>query len=225
MGGDIELFSLFIEADFFVKFIIILLLGFSCISWGIAIEKYISLKIQTRKAKKFKEFFWSEKMINDLYIYYKRNNTSPYSDVFVSAIIEWELQTKDMGSSSGIRDRLKERIYDAMIVSKNRSLSKIGAKIPILANIASSAPFIGLLGTVWGVMNSFRSIANNDVVNISVVAPGIAEALLATAVGLFAAIPANIFYNYILTKFNSLDDDVSDFSLELLNVLTREFDK
>jgi biopolymer transport protein TolQ len=127
--------------------------------------------------------------------------------------------------TSDKKDSLKERINGAMQVACNRSLEKLEDNMQILAIIGSVAPFVGLFGTVWGIMNSFQGIAVSKNTSLAVVAPGIAEALLATAIGLFAAIPAVFFYNIYSNKINKFADDMNNFSILVGNILSRELDK
>ena len=147
------------------------------------------------------------------------------SHVFVTAINEWQLQASINLSDTYAKERLKERVYQSMMVAKNRVFNKVRKNINFLATVASTAPFVGLFGTVWGIMNSFSAIVGAQNTNLTVVAPGIAEALFATAIGLFSAIPALIFYNFFVNKLNLYNSRVEDFCIEIINLLSRELDK
>jgi biopolymer transport protein TolQ len=146
--------------------------------------------------------------------------------VFTSAMQEWQTRnTREMSVNSQLKTGTKERIYQAMQVASNKSLDSIENNIGFLATVGSSAPFIGLFGTVWGIMVSFQSIAASKNTTIAVVAPGIAEALLATAFGLAAAIPAVIFYNQFASDINKISNSLDGFSSELGSIMSKELDK
>jgi biopolymer transport protein TolQ len=145
--------------------------------------------------------------------------------VFASAMQEWQTRNvKDMSGNHNLRASTKERIYQAMQVASSKSIDKLEKNLTFLATVGSSAPFIGLFGTVWGIMVSFQSIAISKNTTLAVVAPGIAEALLATAFGLAAAIPAVIFYNKFAGELNRVSSNLEDFSNELGAIISRELD-
>ena len=213
------------DADLVVKFVIIILFLSSFVSWAIIFDKLIKFRILNFRARNFEKQFWSGIEILPLFEKIKKNDNDPLSNVFVTAINEWQLQYGLNLQDNYVKERLKERIYQAMMVTKNRAINRIQKNINFLATISSSAPFIGLFGTVWGIMNSFSAIVDAQSTSLTVVAPGIAEALFATAVGLFAAIPALIFYNLYINKLNAYNAKIEDFSVEVINLLSRELDK
>ncbi|MGB4191323.1 MAG: MotA/TolQ/ExbB proton channel family protein, partial [Rickettsiales bacterium] len=170
----------------------------------------------------------SGKLLDQLYERLRSRADHPMAVVFISAMDEWSkqrLSNQNNHSLSYLSIGLKERILQAMAVAKNKEMDKLESKLQFLAVVGSISPFIGLFGTVWGIMNSFQSISALKNASIAAVAPGIAEALLATAIGLIAAIPAVIFYNLIASKINSLNNRVEDFSSELGSLLSQEIDR
>ena len=223
--GSLAITSYISNADLVVKLVILLLFLASFWSWAIIFDKFIRFRLLNRRARKFEKDFWSGKEIAPLYEQAKKKDNHPFSHIFVTAINEWKLQAKVNMTETNAKERFKERIFQSMIVAKNRSLDKLQKNINFLATISSSAPFIGLFGTVWGIMNSFSAIAESQNATLAVVAPGIAEALFATAAGLFAAIPALIFYNFFVNKFSVYSNKVEDFCIEIINLLSRELDK
>ena len=225
MAPSFNLVNLVSEADIIIKFVLFLLFAASFISWAIIIDKYFKFHTINVKASLFEKDFWSGKELIDLYEQAQDKNTHPLSNVFINAINEWQLQnTLDLNDDYA-KERLKERVYQTMMVSKSKSINSLEKNVSFLATISSAAPFIGLFGTVWGIMNSFSAIAGTQNTSLTVVAPGISEALFATAAGLFAAIPALIFYNNFVNKIGIYNTRVEDFSLEILNLLSRELDK
>ena len=179
------------------------------------------------KTNKFEKVFWSGQLLEQLYERVKNKADHPIAAIFVAAMYEWNRQNIDKmsGSLSYLSASIKERIFQAMDVARNREMERIQKHINFLATVGSAAPFIGLFGTVWGIMNSFQSIAAAKNATLAVVAPGIAEALFATAVGLITAIPAVIFYNLFANKLNNLNSRLDDFSNELGALLSREIDE
>jgi len=223
----LSVISLISQADIIVKGVIILLLLASMWCWAIIFEKFRSLKIVDTRINKFEKIFWSGQLLEDLYQRMQKHADNPMSTVFVAAMQEWgRRKNPEEGAarSSVLRAGVKERIVQAMQVARNRSVDRLESNLTFLATVGSSAPFIGLFGTVWGIMNSFQSIAISKNTTLAVVAPGIAEALLATAIGLFAAIPAMIFYNKFSSDLNRLVGKIDDFSNELDALLSRELD-
>jgi biopolymer transport protein TolQ len=178
-----------------------------------------------RKIASFEKRFWSGQNLFNFYDRVKSSNNNPLSRVFIAAVNEWKLNSNLKKGDIYAKERLKERVYQTMMVSRSKSIMNIEKNYNYLAIIASASPFIGLFGTVWGIMNSFHSIAGSQNAGFSVVAPGIAEALLATAIGLFAAIPALIFYNVFVAKAETYRNKIEDFCVELMNFLSRELEK
>lgn len=223
-SADLSLISLVLSSDFIGKSVIILLVLASIWSWAIIINKLMHFTEIKKKIKSFEAMFWSGQQIDDLYEKVKHSIDNPLSAIFVSAIKESKKHTPDNKSNKVLVGH-KERVIGSMHLSRNRELEKLETKLGFLATVGSSAPFVGLFGTVWGIMHSFQSIATSKNTSLAVVAPGIAEALLATAIGLFAAIPATIFYNYLYSEVNNINNNADDFIGELGSLLSRAIDE
>lgn len=225
---DLSILGLIAGADIIVKAVLLLLLLASIWSWAIIVDKSLLLNKITRQVDNFEKVFWSGQLLDQLYERLRSRADHPMAVVFISAMDEWSkqrLSNQNNHSLSYLSIGLKERILQAMAVAKNKEMDKLESKLQFLAVVGSISPFIGLFGTVWGIMNSFQSISALKNASIAAVAPGIAEALLATAIGLIAAIPAVIFYNLIASKINSLNNRVEDFSSELGSLLSQEIDR
>jgi biopolymer transport protein TolQ len=218
---DLSLIGLFSEADIIVKIVMIGLMIASIFSWAIIIEKLILIKLVNRNAIKFYRDFWSSN-INDIDVAYRNSRNNPMAKIFNAGIKEWNTTFKIHKNMS--IDGVKQRIEKAMNVQMNIELDKLEKKLLFLASVGSTAPFIGLFGTVYGIMNSFSAIAASKSTNLAVVAPGIAEALFATAIGLFAAIPAVMFYNKISSDISRVTSNLENFSDEFINYFSRQID-
>ena len=212
---DFSIISLFLRADIIVKSVIIILILASIYSWVIIVSKLVRLRQLKQMEKEFEEIFWSGNSFEDIYETLNFNQNDPKSKIFCSAINEWKKSKSKRDSAPNI-DSLKDRMQRSMAVTFNKESEIVEKNLTFLATAGSTAPFIGLFGTVWGIMNSFKSIAVAQNTNLSIVAPGIAEALFATALGLFVAIPAVVAYNKIssdLSKyFMSLETFIDEFS-------------
>ena len=213
---NFSVWMLFLKADAIVKLVMLLLIVASVWCWAIIIEKSIRLKRLNRDAADFEGSFWSGGSLDTLYDTIGALPKDPMSAVFVSAMKEWRKSIDSGVNSADHGSSLTDQIDRVMDVTLNREIERVERQITILATTGSTAPFIGLFGTVWGIMNSFQSIAIAQNTNLSVVAPGIAEALFATALGLFVAIPAVVAYNKIssdLSKyFISLETFIDEFT-------------
>ncbi|MAM78021.1 MAG: protein TolQ [Rhodospirillaceae bacterium] len=221
---DFSVWTLFLRADLIVKLVMLLLLSASVWCWAIIIEKSVRLRRLNRDATEFEDSFWSGGSLDALYDRIGAQPLDPMGAVFSSAMKEWRRSaetgnlTVDRGSS------LTERIERVMDVTLSRELEHVERQMIILASTGSTAPFIGLFGTVWGIMNSFQSIAMSKNTSLAVVAPGIAEALFATALGLLAAIPAVIAYNKISKDLDRYAARLEDFSSEFSAIISRQLD-
>lgn len=219
-----SILSLISSADIIGKSVILLLIIASIWAWAVIIDKLINLSSLKKRIATFEATFWSGVVLDQLYEAVKRSINNPLSVVFIAAMNECKRQ-----NSKNLSDHLKishkERIVQSMYLVKNREIERLEQNLSFLATTASSTPFIGLFGTVWGIMHSFQSIAASKNTSLAVVAPGIAEALLATAIGLFAAIPAVIFYNYLSAQISGLHNKIDDFINELNTILTRAIDE
>lgn len=222
---NLSFMGMFFQADFVVQVVMVLLFLASIWSWAIIFNKLISLKVIKMRMSRFENEFWSGTSLEKLFRQVKNKQDHPLAMIFAAAIDEWNTRnTKNISSDSNLRASAKERIHQAMQVAANKALDEIEKNLSFLATMGSSAPFIGLFGTVWGIMVSFQSIAISKNTSLAVVAPGIAEALLATGLGLAAAIPAVIFYNNFASQVNRIANKVDAFSLELSSMISRELD-
>ena len=193
---DLSIISLFLQADLIVKVVMFLLLAASFWSWAVIFDKLMKLRRLRRDAEHFEESFWSGGSLDDLYDRIGQRPLDPMSAVFAAAMREWRRSAaKGLAASSTLRTNLQERIERVMHVTLSREMERLERFMPFLATVGSTSPFVGLFGTVWGIMASFIGIARSQATNLAAVAPGIAEALLTTAVGLAAAVPAVLIYN------------------------------
>jgi biopolymer transport protein TolQ len=230
---NMSLLSLVIHADPLVLAIMLILIGMSIASWAIIIEKIMTLRNVNEKTEQFESEFWSAEALDRYYERVKkRKSKHPLALMFTSAMDEW-FRSKSQerlvpGSGRGAGElsiSLKERLVQLMAVSRNREMERLERGLGFLATAGSSAPFIGLLGTCIGIINAFRNIAGSQNTSLAVVAPGIAEALFATAIGLFVAIPAVIAFNKFNGELNRLAGKLEDFSMEFHLLLSRQLDK
>ena len=226
VSHDLSMFGLFLAADIVVKIVMLMLLSASVWCWAIIISKRRTLKNLNKRADRFEEAFWSGEPLDKLYERVKRSKPDPLLKAFISGMDEWKTATSEgIPSSESLQASLKQRVERAMTLSISRELNALERGMTFLASVGSTAPFIGLFGTVWGIMNSFTAIAGSNNTSLAVVAPGIAEALFATALGLVAAIPAVIAYNVFSTTINGYADRLDDFTAEFMTILTRHLDK
>ena len=222
---DFSLLSLFLRADWVVKSVIIILIAASIYSWAVIVEKLVKMKKLKQLENEFDEIFWSGNSFEDLFETFNYNQSDPKSKIFCSAISEWKKSNKmrDRAISSNV-NALKERMNRSMQVTFNKESEVIEKNLTFLATAGSTAPFIGLFGTVWGIMNSFQSIAIAQNTNLAVVAPGIAEALFATALGLFVAIPAVVAYNKITSDLSKYFISLESFIDEFTTIFFRQLE-
>ncbi len=219
---DVSFWGLVLQADTIVKIVMLILLIASIWSWSIIIEKTKKFFLLKKQANAFEETFWSGESLEKLYKEEEKSPQHPLATVFVAGMYEWT-RASDSNSLSNekIQAGLQERIHQVMNVAVTRELENVEKNIGFLATVGSTAPFIGLFGTVWGIMNSFQSIALSKDTSLAVVAPGIAEALLATALGLVAAIPAVIAYNKLSNNLNTYALRLQNFASEFEALLSR----
>ena len=226
--SSVSIVSLILQADIIVQFVMGILFFASLLSWAIIFDKIIKFKILNRRSNKFEYAFSKSENLEDTYEVAKKANNHPLSRIFIACMNEWKLNNIAEIMAAGDVSRknsLKERLTTSMRVANNKSMQKLESGLNFLAIVGSSAPFVGLFGTVWGIMNSFQGIAASKNTSLAVVAPGIAEALLATAIGLFAAIPAVFFYNVFSAKINSFSERADNFTMQFLNILSRDLDR
>ena len=223
---DFSMLSLFLRADFVVKSVIIILILASLYSWTIIVAKLIRIKQLKKLEKEFEEIFWSGNSFEDLYETLNFNKQDPKSKIFCAGIAEWKKSKSDtLNDSPSNINSLKDRMQRSMTVTFNKESEIVEKNLTFLATSGSTAPFVGLFGTVWGIMNSFKSIAVAQNTNLSVVAPGIAEALFATALGLFVAIPAVVAYNKISSDLSKYFISLETFMDEFTTIFFRQLEK
>lgn len=219
---DMSLLGLFWQAGFIVKFVMIGLLAASVWTWAIIFDKWTRYASFRRQLNQFENNFWSGQSLEELYHTLSDRKTSGMGALFVAAMREWK-KSFEKGARSPIG--LQTRIEKAMDVTMAREMEGLESKLGFLATVGSAAPFIGLFGTVVGIMTAFQSIAASEQTSLAVVAPGIAEALLATAIGLVAAIPAVIAYNKLSADAGKLGARLEAFADEFSSILSRQIDE
>ena len=220
-GADLSLMGLFVHADLVVKIVIVLLLLASVWVWAIVFEKWASLRRANRAGDRFEDKFWSGGSLDELYDQEGAKPGNPMAAVFGAAMGEWRRSARVAGADMS-RGSVRERVDRAMTVTVQREMERQERWMVFLASVGSTAPFIGLFGTVWGIMHSFAGIAQSNNTSLAVVAPGIAEALFATAIGLVAAIPAVLAYNKISTDLSRLAARLEGFGTEFGAILSRQ---
>ena len=208
---DFSLLSLFLRADFIVKSVILMLIGCSIYSWAIIIEKFKLFKKINLEAEEFEAKFWKSKSAETFYNSLPANLDNPMASLFKDS-----MQTLLKSKS---KSNLNERLSGMLEINIEKQMVKIDKGFTFLATVGSTAPFIGLFGTVWGIMNSFQSIAISRNTSLAIVAPGIAEALFATALGLLAAIPAVIAYNKFNNDSKKYSQKLENFSKRFLSII------
>ena len=221
---NFSVWNLFLKADLIVKLVMLVLIVASVWCWAIIIEKSLRLKRLNSDAAEFEGSFWSGGSLDTLYDKIGALPKDPMAAIFVSAMKEWRRSNDSGVTSADHGSSLTDRIDRVMDVTLNREIERVERQITILASTGSTAPFIGLFGTVWGIMNSFQSIAISKNTSLAVVAPGIAEALFATALGLLAAVPAVIAYNKISKDVDRYAARLEDFSSEFSAIISRQLD-
>ena len=224
-SGDLSIWGLFVQADFIVQAVMIGLLFASFWCWAIIFEKVIRMRRLRLQAGRFEENFWSGGSLDDLFDRVGARPIDPMAAIFSAAMREWRRSMSRAGRDrDGSHQSVAERIDRVMQITLNRELEQLERYMTFLASVGSTAPFVGLFGTVWGIMNSFTAIAMSKNTSLAVVAPGIAEALFATALGLVAAIPAVIAYNKLSTDINRYAGRLEGFAGEFGAILSRQSD-
>jgi biopolymer transport protein TolQ len=221
-SSDLSLFTLFLQAHWIVKFVMVGLLVCSVWVWAIAIDKLVLFTRTKRAMDRFEQAFWSGQSLEELYRSLATKPTHSMAALFVAAMREWKRSFEgQVRSFAGLQMRI-EKVMDVTIA---REVERLERRLLVLATVGSAGPFIGLFGTVWGIMTSFQSIAASKNTSLAVVAPGIAEALFATAIGLVAAIPATIFYNKFSSEVNKQAQRLEGFADEFAAILSRQIDE
>lgn len=219
--GEFSFATLFWRAHPFVQGVIVVLIVASVWSWALIIERWRTLARCRRTAGVFERAFWSGSPLEELFARVRDEPTSPLERVFTAGMQEWN---RSFDGSGSVIAGARMRIQRVMSVAVAREVDRLQGGLGILATVGSVSPFIGLFGTVWGIKNSFESIALSQNTNLAVVAPGIAEALFATALGLLAAIPAVIAYNRYASEVTRIGTRMENFTEEFIIVVSRQLD-
>ena len=224
--GDLTIWGLFLRAHWVVKAVMIMLFFASVWTWAIILDKMWRLRRLESRALKFEDAFWSGGSLDDLYERVGQRPSDPMTAVFSSAMREWRRSAaRGLVQQAATRTGLQARIDRVMQVTLGREMDRLERYMIFLASVGSTAPFIGLFGTVWGIMNSFQAIAVTKQTSLAVVAPGIAEALFATALGLVAAIPAVVAYNKISNDLGRYGGRLEAFAVEFSAILSRQLEE
>jgi biopolymer transport protein TolQ len=219
--GGVSFLDLFIQAHIVVKMVMVGLFLASVWSWAIIIEKLFSFRRARLDAERFEQMFWSGQSLEELYESLSARPTISMAALFVAAMREWKRSVEgSIRALGGIQLRV-EKVMDVTI---SREMERLDRRLLFLATVGATAPFVGLFGTVWGIMTSFQAIAASKNTSLAVVAPGIAEALFATALGLLAAIPAVIFYNKFAADSARLGQRLEAFADEFSAIVSRQID-
>jgi len=225
-AGGLSIWGLFLQADLVVKLVMFILIVASVWSWAIIIEKSIRLRRLRQHADQFEESFWSGQPLDQVYDQIGEEPQGPFESVFAAAMREWRrFSRRGRAVDEEAILSLRERSDRVMGITIGREMDRLEKHMIFLASVGSAAPFIGLFGTVWGIMNSFASIAATANTSLAVVAPGIAEALFATALGLVAAIPATIGFNKLNNDIGRYGQRLEGFANEFSAILSRQLEE
>jgi biopolymer transport protein TolQ len=223
-----DIIQMILYAGPMVRFVLLLLLFFSVMSWAIIFAKHFSIRKARKESAQFLDLFWNSRDLSEAFTSSKRFRRSPLAKVFRVAYVELKKVNSSQSSSTGDQASLSQKMVGVDNVKRalrravNMELTGLGKALPFLATTGNTTPFIGLFGTVWGIMNAFTGIGLKGSANLAVVAPGISEALIATAAGLAAAIPAVVAYNYFTNKVRVLESEMHNFSADFLNLIERD---
>ena len=221
-SSDLSIFGLFWQAHWIVKFVMSGLIASSIWVWAIVVDKTILFSRTKKAMDRFEQAFWSGQSLEELYRNLQSRPNHSMAALFVAAMREWK---RSFESTTRSFTGLQMRIDKVMDVTIAREVERLERRLLVLATVGSAGPFVGLFGTVWGIMTSFQSIAASKNTSLAVVAPGIAEALFATAIGLIAAIPATIFYNKFSSEVNKQAARLEGFADEFSAILSRQIDE
>ncbi len=225
---DLSILQMIIDAGPMVKFVMLLLLGFSLVSWTIIFMKHLSYKKAKAETEFFQDSFWKSKNLADAYKTAKEIPDSPAASIFILGFNELQKLGRSRQAKQGAEETLEmqlasmDNLKRTLRKAEGKQMARLGRYLSFLATTGSATPFIGLFGTVWGIMTSFQDIGMRGSASLAVVAPGISEALVATAAGLAVAIPAVIFYNYYSNKLADMENDMQGFSADFLNLVERD---
>ena len=222
-GAQISLWHLVVQASWPVFLVMLGLALASIWGWAIILEKFLAVRKMNAANDRFEQSFWSGQSLEDLYLALGTRNNVGLAAIFMAAMREWK-RSQEASLRAGFQG-VQKRIEKVMDVQIQKEMHDIESRLLFLATTGSAAPFIGLFGTVWGIMTSFQAIANSQNTNLAVVAPGIAEALFATAIGLVAAIPATIFYNMYSSDAGKIGSRLENFADEFSAIISRQLDE
>lgn len=221
---DMSVWGLFLQADWVVKSVIILLIVASFWTWAVVFDKILRLRRLNMESTEFENAFWSGQSLDTLHKSHMSKTGEPMAAVFVAAMSEWK-RANLTTLTRGAKDAVIQRIERVMSITVDREMERLERYLIFLASTGATAPFIGLFGTVWGIMNSFQGIAMSQNTSLAAVAPGIAEALFATALGLVAAIPAVVAYNKIAADMDRYAGRLESFAGEFTAIISRQLDE
>ena len=234
-GAQIDLVHMISNAGLMVQFVLLLLLFFSVTSWAVILIKYRYIRKAYRESAEFTEFFWKSRDLSNAFAKAKQMHGSPLARIFRIGYVELKKTSQTGASMAGGSQSAGENglsmnsrfagidnVKRALRRAINTEMTRMTQMVPFLATTGNTTPFIGLFGTVWGIMNSFVGIGLKGSANLAVVAPGISEALVATAAGLAAAIPAVIAFNYFMNKIRIVESELQSFSADFLNIIERD---
>ncbi|MDH3390691.1 MAG: protein TolQ [Desulfobulbaceae bacterium] len=225
---NLSIYQMIMTAGPMVTFVMLLLLGFSLVSWTIIIMKHLSYRKAKAETAFFIDTFWKSKNFADAYKVAKELASSPEASVFILGFNELQKLGRSKIIKQGSEETLEmklagmDNLKRALRKAETKQVGRLGRYLSFLATTGSATPFIGLFGTVWGIMSSFHDIGMRGSASLAVVAPGISEALIATAAGLAVAIPAVIFYNYYSNILSDLENDMQGFSADFMNLVERD---
>lgn len=223
-ADNFSILSLIAQADIVVQLVLLALIGMSVTCWAIMLQKWNVVRTATEQSQRFVDTFWRSSRLDEVYQVTGRFPRSPIAEVFKAGFIELSKLTSAEGGAEGAMDLgLTENIERALRRTTQVQLNQIERRISFLATTGSTAPFIGLFGTVWGILRAFQKIGTTGQASIQTVGPDIAHALVATAVGLLAAIPAVMAYNYFNTRIKNLASEIDAFSSDFLNIVKRHY--
>ena len=222
---DMSMWALFARADIVVKIVVLMLFAASIWCWAIIFEKVIRLRHLNTRTLQFEDSFWSGSSLDELYDRVGGRPQTPMTAMFAAAMREWRQSVaRGTGNEESVSANLQPRMERIMQVTLGREMERLEKNMTFLASVGSTAPFIGLFGTVWGIMNSFQAIAASKNTSLAVVAPGIAEALFATALGLVAAVPAVVAYNKLSNDLERYAGRLEAFAGEFSAILSRRLE-
>jgi biopolymer transport protein TolQ len=224
--ADFTMWGIFVRSGFVIKFTMLILLVGSGWSLAIVVEKWLRLRKLSATAVEFEDSFWAGGSLEELHSQIGETPSDPMAAVFSAAMAEWKRSTSlGLVATEHMRTNLQERIERVMEVTLGREMERLERHMVFLATAGATAPFVGLFGTVWGIMNSFQAISASDSTNITVIAPGLSEALFTTAMGLVVAIPAIAAYNRFQRDLQHYAQRIEAFASEFTGILSRQLDE